>query len=150
MGAVDPRQQRDQPLQPARRIAPRLDRHRAAAVADLVERAVGDPHGRRVLARQPGEARRAQAPLQLPPAAVADAERALVTVLLGARRAVLEDGQRRARDAADAAGGLPADLLGGRLGGRGEQQRYERCTCEPGTMSSAPSGQRTHALCPPS
>ena len=25
-----------------------------------------------------------------------------------------------------------------------------RWTCEPGTMSSRPSGQRTHALCPPS
>ena len=27
---------------------------------------------------------------------------------------------------------------------------YASETCEPGTMSSRPSGQRTHALCPPS
>ncbi len=32
-----------------------------------------------------------------------------------------------------------------------ERESYApRTTCEPGTMSSAPSGQRTHALWPPS
>ncbi len=47
----------------------------------------------------------------------------------------------------------PRGLRRGRAAPGAAVSRYareRRWTCEPGTMSSRPSGQRTHALCPPS
>ena len=44
----------------------------------------------------------------------------------------------------------PPSLRGSGLTPLHASDCYPRWTCEPGTMSSAPSGQRTQALCPPS
>ena len=66
------------------------------------------------------------------------------------QRADGERGEEDERQAAEAQGREPAsgprDADGVRRVGPGRAQASARLTREPGTMSSAPFGQRTHAL----